>query len=228
MKLLEIISFDPTKTKRTAKAGEERSKKAFDKELGAGFAATVYSTGSDKRLNQVTKMGKAGRVNRKDLSFEQISKITNDGYLAYISAVKEYENSGKFNPYFPRVDDIKIFQESDGKIHYRINLEKLYSIHTEKIYKNTDLIRSLIHNMFDINDNQIKDENPEETLLYLMLRLDYPTMRAMIKDNNLIEALDLISGLRRGGKFSFDLGASNMMWRVTGSMPQIVITDPLI
>jgi hypothetical protein len=50
-----------------------------------------------------------------------------------------------------------------------------------------------------------------------------------IKDPELREALDFISKVQSEGKrkFTMDLHSGNIMWRITGNRPQLVIMDPL-
>ncbi len=229
MRLYEIIDFTPRKSQsRNADYISNLDDKTSAKPIGKGAFGTGYQTDSNKRLNQVTKLGRAGGFDDYSQPI-QLKDLKNDGYITYLKYIQDYnEEEGKTNPYFPVVHDLKIFKDKDGKIHYRANLEKLIPFTSPKIVGNEDLITSLYEHMFGTTINlegRDIDEIADIIRLKLVRGLDNPMV---IADPELRTALACISEiLESNSRFVDDLHGNNLMWRITGTMPHLVILDPV-
>lgn len=216
MRLYELIDFEPKKSKQTRWSQDYKTASGTkSKELGQGSFGTAYDIDSPKRLNQVTKVGQGG--NLRDAGVDNIAE---DGYLMYLKCVYDYEQAGNSNPYFPRIHDLKIRKnEHDGAISYRANIEKLYEYETEKIEGNEDLMLAMYDHMFHRTD-----DHPDIIHALNMVRYG---KHNIIKDPELKEAIIIIDGIIEKGNFSCDLYPQNLMWRITGTMPHLVFTDPI-
>lgn len=223
MKLYELISFDPKKS--SVDPEQYKSKIKYNTQStrrGAGSFGTVYDVHSNKRLNQVTKVGKAGSISDRSA---KIKKIKNDGYLAYLHAI---HTSGIKNPYFPRIYDLKILKGADGALSYRANIEKLVAFNSEKIVDNDDLMASLYDDMFNEETTYYKDYGPGAGIKFTLDNISTSGKLGIVKDPDLLEALRLIDTVVKSNKlFVADLHSGNIMWRITGSRPQLVIVDPV-
>lgn len=229
MRLYELIDFKPKSSNQSIGTYSSRVQQATKPvHLGTGSFGVAYGTNSPKRLNQITKIGKAasmpgGRIIPTD-------EIKNDGYLSWLSTVGEYRKKGSNNPYFPRIDDLKIMKDATGKLHYRVNMEKLYDFRYMPILDNVDLMSSLCNKMFG---EDVK--NPDHEVGYsqyadlIQRNLREGTKHpSEIKDENLKQALSIIrSLLDSNNDFMEDMHSGNIMWRITGTIPQLVIVDPI-
>lgn len=227
MRLYELIDFEPKPSNQSAVSYSQRLRKATNpKHVGSGSFGSAYATDSPKRLNQITKIGKAASM--PDGRVIPADKIGDDGYLSWLSMVDHYKKQGADNPYFPIIHDLKIMRGNDGKLHYRVNMERLVPFKTPKILGNEDLMSSLCNNMFgkDIQDRyDILSEY--ESLITYQLRRGLKNANA-VKDEDLREALLVIKDvMNENPEFSEDLHSSNIMWRITGTIPQLVLVDPL-
>ena len=182
---------------------------------------------SQKRLNQVTKIGRAGTIGKNGNIFA-VDNINEDGYLTWLYTIDRYRKSGINNPYFPVIHDLKIFKDTDGKIHYRVNMEKLVSIQSPKILGNRLVMSSLCDAMFgkDISNDTTEDEVPDEYYRLISHGLARGLENAKtIKDKNLREALTLVNELiEKNPAFMEDIYSNNIMWRIT----QLHISTPSI
>lgn len=228
MKLYELISFLP---KTTTKSFDDRVNKKSNRlgnnsVLGRGHFGVVHSTDSPKRLNQVSKTGRAGRVGLARP--KPVDTIERDGYLSYIRMVDAFEKEGGQNPYFPRIHKLKLYRTPDGNIEYDADIEKLYPLDSPKITSNESLMHSLYHDMFEVkNETEIPiDASTIISQIDNISRGHFGNV-LRIKDDELRDALERISEVEQEGRFSMDLGSQNLMWRITGNRPQLVFTDPL-
>lgn len=221
MKLYELFDNEINKTTRPYQSTVNKIA-SVSEPSGKGHFAKVYKTDSPKRLNQVTKVGKAGSIGYK--APVGTHDINNDGYLSYINMVREFQEAGGYNPFFPVVKKLKIYKEKEG-LYYIADIEKLYPLKTSKIIDNKELMSSLKEQWFNTEEFEwMEDANIGSVFLYVF---DLPYPDDAIKDQNLKSALKMIDKLRKQGDFSVDMGSENIMWRITGTMPQLVITDPL-
>lgn len=232
MRLFELISFLP---KTTTKSFKDRLKKVKQvpntHPMGRGHFGSAFVHDSPKRKGQVIKYAKAGSVDSVQRSTGGEQTIKNDGYMTYIKMVIDFEEGGGHNPYFPRIDELIPFKGPDGNEYYKIALQKLYPIDNPKISGNEDLMLSIAEHMFDFEPGTepVKMTGYEISKI-LMYAADgeYPNISGL-KDPQLMDAMTMIDGLVRTTpqKFHWDLGSGNVMWRITGTMPQLVFTDPI-
>lgn len=230
MKLYELIDFEPKKTSRDYDKLKQTVRGIGNSQrLGSGAFGAAYDIGSNKRLNQVTKIGQAGayKFNPFSNADDSIDSSEADGYLSYLKMVYDWQENGNNNPYFPRIHDLKVFTDSNGKISYRVNLEKLIPFESKKVIGNEDLIKSLCEHMFT-SDVIWHDGYFGDTILNIINRALTSDSFRYIGDNDLKRALIMISKIIKSNKsFNEDIHAGNVMWRKTDGMPQLVITDPL-
>ncbi len=224
MRLQELIDFEPRKSTKTRLGYNDRTLDATDaSKIGGGAFGSAYDTKSNKRLNQVTKLGRVAGFDDNS-NIVSRSDIRNDGYLSYLKSVQEYNEERSPNPYFPVIHDLKIMKDAHGKLHYRANLEKLVPFFSDKVVQNEELMNSLYERMFG---ETYSDDRPIADAMALKLTrgLDNPDI---ITDKKLRSALALINKiLETNPKFMDDMHGNNIMWRITGTMPQLVILDPI-
>lgn len=240
MRLSEIVNFEPVQGKNIQKS---KVKSYIDKNKinttgEEGMYARAYDFNSPKRLNQVTKVARAGKWDKP-----YADNITDDAYLTYLKTIQDLEKSGHNNPYFPKIHDLRIVRDENGKLSYHVNMEKLVNINSPKILNNRKLIKSvgdkLVKDPIRLNDTDYVEhdyaENPDvedskEYLKHVIETLDVAIENnnySDIKDENLINALKVINKIKSTYSFLPDIHPGNVMWRITGTMPQLVITDPL-
>ncbi len=225
MRLDELINFDPKSSKHDIGSyGYKLDTKTRAEPVGSGSFGTAYDTKSNKRLNQVTKVGKAATFQKGPTRLAPVKSIEDDGYLAYISAVQKIQQGEHNNPYFPVVHDLKIRKNAEGHLSYKIDLEKLYNFETPKIIESDEVMKALCDRMFAIES---PDDGFADHILYC-LRTAKKNPR-IIQDENLNDALRLIYEIveQRNGIYILDLSEGNIMWRITGTIPQLVIIDPI-
>lgn len=219
MKLYELFSLDPKNTNRDLDSHNNKSFWTDHDNIGQGAFSKVKKFNSPKRLNQVKKTGRAANFTGGKLTD---TNQETDGYLSYIKMVSKNPN----NPYFPKVHKLQVKKGPDGKIYYDADLEKLLPYNTPKIIDNYDLMNSLKEYMFDFSKS-INSMLEEYSLADLMsYSLNNPQI---IRDQNLDDALEKIREIisNSNGLLGDDVSYQNMMWRITGNMPQLVITDPI-
>jgi len=147
--------------------------------------------------------------------------------------VDHYKKQGVNNPYFPVIHDLKIMKGEDGKLHYRVNMEKLIPFTSPKILGNEDLMASLCDHMFgkDIKDKEQLDSSELADMYGDLIR--HELKRGLknsnaVKDEDLREALLTIKDVMNDNpRLTEDLHSGNIMWRITGHIPQLVLVDPL-
>ena len=232
MRLYELISFLPKTTTKSFSDRSEKIKKVPNTyPMGKGHFGAAYVHDSPKRQGEITKYAKAGSVSGVSNNKKEERTSKQDAYLAYIKMVIDFEKDGSHNPYFPRINELRVFKEPDGTEYYKIDLQKLYPIENSKISGNEDLMLSIAEHMFDfeLGHEPVKMTGYEisKNLMYAADG-EYPNI-AGLKDPQLLDAMTMIDKLTRTNpkKFHWDLGSNNVMWRITGTMPQLVFTDPI-
>lgn len=221
MRLYELIDFTPKPTTRKPYAYAKRVRDSTKSStLGVGSFASAEQMDSGKRLNQVTKLG---NVSKFDHNINVVpSDIDEDGYMSYIRAIDNFNKTGKTNPYFPVIHNVRIMKDESGKMNFKVDLEKLHPFNTPGIADNEELMHSIFYRMFNSTET-----NPDRKSFtrWLTASLSNPNR---IKDPKLAAALSLIqSVIGREGNFNSDIHGDNVMWRITGTIPQLVITDPV-
>lgn len=146
-----------------------------------------------------------------------VSKISyhsspNDGYIQYIKAIHKNQN----NPFFPRIYNAKLYQgESDDLYALYVEMEKLIPL------KNERMIETAPH-LFDQVGLDWDRHRPEDWNNPQKIR----EVIQSTKNPKFAEALRILSPFMV--KFGSDLHRNNIMVRLTGAGPQLVITDPVI
>ena len=138
-----------------------------------------------------------------------------DPYLAYIRMVESHQN----NPFFPRINWYKVYQQPDNSYLLYVFMEKLVPL--SKF--DPEVIKGVLSSIgieytgnlrIDFSLRQIM-KNPKYRK-NLKQSTQYPKFQ---------EALRLLEPMFR--KFGNDMHIENLMARLTSIGPQIVITDPL-
>lgn len=221
MRLYELIDFNPKQSKIGAHDNKRRvQNKTQSKVVGDGAFGTAYDTQSNKRLNQVTKVGHTGSA----MTGLPARKVEQDGWLAYMRAVHTAQQSGVRNPYFPVMDDLRIRKDPNGVLSYTANLHKLIPFKAEKIASNTLLMKSTYERMFG---EECPSKDWADILDSITANLQ---LSRSLSDPNLKNAMNMIGSIiDSSGENSLmkDIHAGNVMWRITGTMPQLVIVDPI-
>jgi len=223
MKLYELINFTPIQSSRGVQQYKNKVSNIPGSDVaGTGEFGTAYELPSSKRQNQVTKVARAGSIR----SLSSVENVEEDGYLTYLNAI---HNLNSDNPYFPRIHDLKIMKDKNGKLTYRANIERLVSFYNDKIFDNDELMRSLYDDMFikELSDPYGDADAGKMIHVKLDRITNYRSPISDIKDPELKEALQLIFQIKNEGGFVIDLHGGNIMWRITGTRPQLVILDPL-
>lgn len=223
MRLYELINPVPVDTNRSRREHNYRINQRTTGDLGAGSFATVSHTDSPSKLNQVKKLGRAetftAKYSKDDRrEWEYAKSVDEDGYLSFIQAVIDTKPR---NPYFPRVINLKVKRDPKGEeIYYDIDLERLHSFRS----LDEDVRTSLSEYMF--TEEACEKYNGD---IVGMISMVLERNRAsIVKDPELNDALAIIKSIADSSSdFIFDIKADNMMWRMTGNRPQLVITDPL-
>ena len=221
MRLFEVIDFSPRNSMSNKTDYLDRLQNMTSSELkGRGHFGVVTQNPGPKRINQVRKVGTAGRVGR--VRPEPVARPEEDGYLSYLKMVYEFTKEGGDNPYFPRVQELKIRRDR-RELSYSVDLDKLVPYNNRLIY-NQELITSIKEHMFDVEDDWLLKEIGLSALVTMACD---GSNRKIIKDPDLLKAIQMIDEVARKGRFIWDMGSQNMMWRITGNKPQLVLTDPL-
>lgn len=221
MKLYELIDFEPKLSKHSALDNKDRIRKNTGADqVGNGVFGTAFDTQSNKRLNQVTKVGKTGSI----MTGKVATKVEEDGWLVWMQAVHRAQQRGDHNPYFPIMDDLHIRKDKNGLLSYTANLHKLLPFETEKLTSNMDLMVSLREHMFGPTDIEFSDGR--DAMHNILFHLNQTSSAV---DRNLAAALNMVDQIIYTSREDLikDIHRGNVMWRITGTMPQLVIVDPI-
>jgi hypothetical protein len=143
-----------------------------------------------------------------------------DSYVDFIKLSMKHQN----NPFFPKIYNAKIVANKDN-IQYPytliVNMEKLQPLRDSKV---SDVAKEMLERLgFPHHVAQIPDRD------HLFYYMNSSSNRAELANNTknpqFKEALELLEPYIK--YFHHDLHADNLMVRLTGSGPQIVIIDPL-
>lgn len=162
-----------------------------------------------------------------------------DGYFHYINELKKSKLAEQ-NPYFPRVYDVKVYKDSQGKARYKADIEKL--IHASELSSEelmhvgkkmfNDFDRGLTRMSGDTDNSivQALSVGKEKILHTINMLLDDSFYSlSYIKDPTLEEAVAFLKKLhKQNPKIEFDLKSDNFMFRRGRNGPQLVITDPFM
>lgn len=194
----DYVDFDlPAVTnKDTAAAVHTLHQSPSHEHLGTGAYAYVTARKGDQHHDVVTR-----------------TSTVNDPTLKYLNVVAGQSN----NPYFPRVKRIA----KDGNVASAI-IERL--VPYDRLIDNELLISSLHQMMFSTPPSPKKEAS--KSIVSNIKRALQSGDTQHIRDENLKKAVALIHTIGQQNGLSIDLHFNNIMWRITGKMPQLVITDP--
>lgn len=222
MKLLEILDFNPRKTTKDVEDYRGRHLASTDSEIigSPGSFATALYNPSHKRIATVYKIGTASKL---DFSHESgirpVKSHREDAYLSYLEMI---DSLNHINPFFPKVYNLKVFEDPQGHIFYQAEMEKLKDLND--LYRNNkDLSKQLTARYFK-EDSQ---------LLYygistaLSIAVEESRFRNDIIDDDLLDAIHLIEHRVIPLGFHWDMGSRNIMIRLTSVGAQPVLTDPV-
>jgi hypothetical protein len=119
------------------------------------------------------------------------------------------------NPFFPRIYKAKIYKDEENLYALRVEMEKLISLYDPKMIDTAPHIFRQLGLSFGSHDRN--DWNNPAYVKDVIESTNNPKFA---------EALRILSPYFQ--KFSSDLHKKNMMVRLTGSGPQLVITDPFM
>ena len=144
-------------------------------------------------------------------------------YLRYIATHPNLHN----NPYFPRVVQAP---SNHREAFPTYQIEPLKDFYWKPIANNPVLCDAVYERIYGPRDEADDDAF---TMLDRHLAEDMDNciysgiITKRFKDTSLVEALTIIHQLARRYRLSGDVHTGNIMWRLTSTMPQLVITDPL-
>lgn len=148
-------------------------------------------------------------------------KGMDDPALQFIREIQKHSD----NPYFPRVYDINIQRtgKADGGVpvlRVQVQMEKLIPLKDPKI------IRAVSDKLQHIGVLPQGEELDERTFLKAFFRDRMDDIINTSADPKLAEALQVLKPLFK--EFGLDLHHKNLMVRLTGVGPQIVLADPIV
>lgn len=195
-------------------ANKLRAEESDHKYVGSGTYAYVGRRDTPHDMDRVTRLGPKA-----------------DGSAHYLKAV---QSAGLHNnPYLPR---LLARPKTSGNVQ-TAQIERLLPFRTPKIITNTELMESMWDMWFTTplpSTVRVVLDKPEEFAFDFpdevsVVLNDYLSRggNSHVKDQQLKEALNFIIALMKKHNLAEDLHPDNMMWRMTGNMPQLVITDPV-
>jgi hypothetical protein len=199
--------------------------------MGKGANSFVYQDKEDtEKLNTVTRIGSA----------EDYDDMGYKTYIEFLQARPKLRS----NPYLPRIHGVT---GKDGVIQY--DVERLHPFDTEKIASVEVLLAVAERAFVDSTVRRMRHEAENNTEYDAIedLRSDIVhnirgligrgngsnidrmvMLKENVKDPMLIQAIQVITYLLKYNQQRVnDVHQGNVMWRITGTMPQLVITDPL-
>lgn len=240
MLLKKIITPSIKNVKLTRRQTLNRLQKAGGIYLGGGAFGDVVAFDKPSKINTVFK-------------YFWISG-PKDGYVTFLKTFI-HDQHRLNNPYLPRIYSFKIFKEPNddysdvdsneqkSQMFGRVEMERLVKIDRPELL-DVDLLKSLYEQMFydsipgfhKYKKSQGKTNvlSAEMILSQIIMnirqaiRLSDPNYLIKIKDPDLKNAIRYIkTAATRFGNY-VDLHEGNIMWRITGTRPQLVIVDPLV
>lgn len=200
MKLLELIDLERTrKTKVSTDPWTFPEKMAGGKKhIGHGISSVAFPS---KKPNTILKT-----------SYHESS---NDPYFQYLKLVLDNQD----NPFFPRIYNAKTYEHTTRKgrpvVALVVEMEKLISPRHPKM-------RDTMPHLYEqVGLNYSVDQRDEWNNPTFIKKVQQKTTNPKFA-----EALQLLSPYFN--KFKSDLHRKNIMVRLTGSGPQLVVTDPFM
>jgi len=230
MKLYELIEPTVTKKNISARFDAERSKEKKDK-MTSSWRPKSFSTGS-YAYGSTTK---DPHIFTKKSYYP--SDLDYDAYYKYIETAMAFMKS---NPYFPRVYNVKLITDKNGRIKTSYNIETLKGpeeFSPESILAmGKRMIKELKAEIEDIKNRygriEFDDIYLSKWIFDEIVNEIYGAVRMRdfdnIKDKKLIDAIQLIRDvIDSGNHFADDISTNNVMLRGTSQGPQLVLADPI-
>lgn len=204
MKLYELV-------KRRKKLSLKLPNLKHIEKIGQGAEASVFSTKSPNSIIKVIPL-----------------KNLDSSYLEFIDAIMDHQD----NPYFPKIHKAVVHNTLKGPVLI-LSMEKLHKLNDPKLQ---DSIKHLFSSIFGISPEQWEESLYSfhkghlsfSDLGHLAMIGGYDSVKDMLtqtKDPKLIEAYQILAPLI--AKYGDDLHNDNIMVRLTGTGPQLVLVDPL-
>lgn len=205
--------------KQVQKRTKHLDRKAlYPNELGTGADAEVYQ--HPKKSNTVVK-------------FAFVRNPKHDGFVDYVKMIEQHKD----NIFFPRIYTAKLYDHSNPKYEDEdynlvVTMEKLIPLNHPKVaHMRDELLKSIGISEKDLADMRdlfgTREADSHETLR-LKAKFSSPRWRrrlmAVSTNDEFKRALQLLEPLM--SKYATDLHLNNFMVRLTGTGPQLVITDP--
>lgn len=172
--------------------------------IDSGSNAYVGRSTSQHELDNVTRLSSSA-----------------DGNVAFLEAIfNTPEIQG--NPFLPKVRSVK---GDHGSAH--VVVERLYSYESNKLSSPEMLLAWW--NRIAVEHRTVNEISIHSIPDLLDRSVGRPVRsQGTIKDKQLLEAINFITSVQTQHRLTVDIHTGNLMWRVTGTMPQLVIVDPLV
>ena len=226
------IDVDGRPPQRVLRASQEIRKSPSNQLKGVGANSFVYHNQDDgQNLDNVSRVASS-------------EDGADRGYRIYADFLRAHPKL-QDNPYLPRIQNVS----SDGNVD-EYTVERLVPFQSLRV-TTVETLLALIERVFTdkiverIRDTDYTGANELlviEALSHEILRVlwgcigktpgtskeQLNMMKNYIKDPQLVQAIQAINYLLRTKEnTSQDLHAGNVMWRITGRTPQLVLTDPI-
>lgn len=244
MKLFELITpanLGYRDSKLSTDAHERLLTRAIGadrKRVGHGAFARVWS--SDKKPGEVTKVAK------------EFASLNKDAYYQYLDMISRNERMSS-NPYFPKVNRLRVVKGRDGGFTYTADIESLHPLESlgieeleaigEHTFNDFDGLCAIVAKSwgkYKTDGRPTEDEQSQRTeirkvvlertiLVYLGKAMWHSTgVATYIRDPNLKQAVMMIRHLIKSNPgIGPDIHSGNVMVRRGRFMPQLVFTDPV-
>ena len=191
--------------------------------LGNGNFAVAFGDSEGKGAARVTKRARS------------LSDLEQDGYLAWVgSIVKSSEHLN--NPYLPRYYNVKFYRNSESKIAYVIELEKLESyddLDNDPESHDFKMMQAALEKLINDPDDYYYTSNTTEDIAEHITGYLSEAQRGTVKIKNkkLKKAMELVldaySELGEDGNVITDYTMGNVMYRRSPYGFDIVLVDPV-
>jgi len=206
MKLFELLYSDRVEAlHKAAKTDPTKHVK------GAGTMAFVYQHNDDHQLDRV----------------ERIS-LSADPHTAFMQFI--IDNNVK-NPYLPRC-----FGKSDSNGIVQSTMERLVPFANPNV-ATVELVRNLCGKWFQYHishplETQMDENTTQFECAEYISNIIHDAITSdpddLIQDPVLLEAIKIIRIVMKSSRsFVADITSENIMWRIAGGVPHLVITDPI-
>ena len=148
-----------------------------------------------------------------------------DPYYRYVLMVQQHQN----NPFFPRIYGVKVYEHNDTIEYGQNGVGDQYILHVfmEKLHPVSELDEEVARQILWSVGIPYKGEMKDDYSLRTKMGKDEyrKLMKQHTQHPKLKEALRLLEPMFK--KFGNDVHIDNLMFRLTGVGPQVVLVDPL-